>query len=69
MPDGIFLAGYVRASSPAEAPRPYSGVGPGAQFEEDRLRVVRSIALGLSRATARLIVRPIARLIEVTRHP
>src|SRR5688572_6211129 len=107
MPDGAVLAGYVRAGSPAEAPRAYPGPGPFAEFQGDRLRVVRPIvldrvvvgaisvgsdtaeivarekrfiaiaggtlfgafwiALALSRATAKLIFKPIARLIDVTR--
>jgi two-component system, sensor histidine kinase len=107
MPDGTFLAGYVRPGGQAEAKRPYHGSEPFAVFEGDRLRVVRSIvledavvgsisvvsdtediaarekrfvaiasgtlfgafwiALALSRATARLIFSPIARLIDVTR--
>ena len=107
LPDGTFLAGYVRAGGPTGEQRSYSGAGPMAEFQGDRLRVVRPIALdrgivgsisvasdtaeiaareerfiaiaggtlfgafwialALSRATAKLIFTPIARLIEVTR--
>jgi signal transduction histidine kinase/ActR/RegA family two-component response regulator len=45
MPDGSFLAGYIRPGSGVTERAAYSGPGPVAEFQGDRLHVVRPIVL------------------------
>jgi signal transduction histidine kinase/ActR/RegA family two-component response regulator len=45
MPDGSFLAGYIRPGSGVTERAAYSGPGPLAEFQGDRLHVVRPIVL------------------------